>query len=112
MLENMLLFSNSYKDGKIKQAFISQMVVPKGADTDIHVGDKVYLDKIEVKPKGKDPSITFTIQACGNCDFTPVTTGLWRATVAFQFPQGALDQPDVAKIQQVIGEVFTIAQAV
>jgi len=111
MLQNALIFSNGYKDGQIKQAFISKMVVPAGTDTNIQVGDKVYLTLIEVKTKGKDPSITFTIQACGTCDFTPVTTGLWRANVAFQFPQGALDQPDIAKIQQTIGEVFTIVQA-
>jgi hypothetical protein len=111
MLQNALVFSNSYKDGQIRQAFVSKVFVPQGTDTDIHVGDRVYLVKIEVKPKGKDPSIVFLIQACGNCDFTPVTTGIWRASVAFQFPQGALDQPDIATIRQKIGEVFTVAQA-
>jgi len=110
MLQNFLIFVNTYKDGQIKQAFVSKMMVPKGTDTEIHVGDKVYLDKIEVKPKGKEPSITFTIQACGNCDFTPVSSGLWRAAVAFQFAEGALDQPDIAKIRQTIGEVFTVVQ--
>jgi hypothetical protein len=105
------IFSNSYKDGQIKQAFVSKILVPSGTDTDIHVGDNVYLDKIEVKFKGKDPSIVFMIQACGNCDFTPITEGPWRAAVAFPFPQGALDQPDIAKIQQAISEVFTIARA-
>ncbi len=69
------------------------------------VGDKVYPTKIDVNPK-KD-SIAFSIVACDTCNGTNPPT-YYKSEVDFQFAKGSLQKGDVSKIEDTIGEVFSI----
>jgi hypothetical protein len=97
----------TYRDGQIKTGKVGRFVKLAQKNPDLHIGDKVYLVKIDVK----DQAINFSVQTCDACDFTPISTGLARAVVSFVFPKEVLEAADMNKIQRTVAEVFTPAAA-
>jgi hypothetical protein len=76
------------------------------ADTHLFkIGDKVYPTKINVDMK--DEKVAFSIVACDTCNKTdPATYN--KSEVDFQFDEGFLEKGDVSKIEDTIGEVFSL----
>ena len=70
-----------------------------------NVGDKVYPSNISVDVAHE--KISFFLVACDTCNKTDPPTA-YKAEVDFQFAKGYLESPDVSKIEDTIGEVFTI----
>jgi len=68
-------------------------------------GQKLYPLKIDVNLK-KD-SVALRLTACDSCNGTDPPTS-FKGEVVFQFEKGFLDKGDVSKIEDTIGEVFTI----
>jgi hypothetical protein len=69
-------------------------------------GDKVYATKIAVD-NSKD-TVTFAIVSCDTCNnVDPPTYN--KANVVFKFASGTLAKGDVAKIEDTIGQLFSIS---
>ncbi|HEY6331192.1 MAG TPA: hypothetical protein VI756_17830 [Blastocatellia bacterium] len=92
---------NNYKDGHFKHGTLSALGVShtSGGARPFAVGDRVYLLKIDVK----DSEVVFNVLSCAAIDGV-----IYKSTVSFQFGKGYLDNADTAKIQQTIGEVFSV----
>jgi hypothetical protein len=105
---------NSYKDGQIKTGAVgaisrfSHLGIPgipsapaaiSNTPTRVFVnGEKVYVTKIEVK--GNNVIFTLFSDAYDNVHY--------KATLSFEFPKAVIASNDVAKVQQTLGEVFTV----
>jgi len=72
------------------------------------IGEKVYATKISVVPK--DEKITVKIVACDTCNGTNPPT-YYKSQVDFIFPAGFLEKGDVSKVEDTLGEVFSIDDA-
>lgn len=92
---------NNYKDGHFKHGALNAIGVmhTSGGSRPFQVGERVYLLKIDVR----DTEVVFDVLSC-----TAISGAVYRSTVSFQFGKGYLDNADTAKIQQTIGEVFSV----
>ena len=68
-------------------------------------GEKVYPSNIAVDVKNE--KISFHVVACDICNKTSPPT-YYNAVVVFQFAPGYLETADVSKIEDTIGEVFSL----
>jgi hypothetical protein len=69
------------------------------------VGEKVYITKIEVKPKNDRVSVKLI--ECDSCNGVQQPSS-FRAQVDFIFAKGFLDNPDASKVEDAIGQVLNI----
>jgi hypothetical protein len=68
-------------------------------------GEKVYLQKFAIDVKGE--KVVFSVVACDTCNNTDPPT-FFKATVAFQFAKGFLEQGDVSQVEDTIGQVLSL----
>jgi hypothetical protein len=72
------------------------------------IGEKVYPTKINVVTK--DEKITIKVVACDTCNGTNPPT-YYKSQVDFIFPAGFLEKGDVSKVEDTVGEVFSLDDA-
>jgi hypothetical protein len=94
-----------YQDGTLHSPNGVCANMAKQTSRIFETGEKVYATKIEVKPKNDKVSVH--IVACDSCNGTNPAT-FYKSQVDFQFAKGYMGAPDVSKIEDAIGEVFTI----
>ena len=104
---NEFAFTNSFKDGRIKRSMGSALIHDAKTSRELQVGEKVYLLKTEVK----DAGIVFSLQTCIACDGSDVdlVQMAYRAALTFQLPKGYWETVDIAQIQRMVGQAFTLA---
>jgi hypothetical protein len=71
----------------------------------MQVGDKVYVTKIDVS-LDKD-RVSIQLMECDSCNGVQQPS-FYKSEVFFQFPKGSLQNPDVSKIEDTIGQVLAI----
>lgn len=96
-----------YQDGTL-HAPTAMCVSMAKLSRSFQTGEKVYFTKIEVKPK--NDKVSLKIVACDTCNGTNPPT-YYKSQVDFQFAKGYLAMSDAAKIEETIGEVFTVDAA-
>src|ERR1039457_516734 len=89
LANELVLFGNNYKDGRIKHSLGGSLFHTSNVIRDIQAGERVYLLKTEVK----DTGVVLNVQACEACDGSPMDFDPmpYRAAVTFQFPKGYLN---------------------
>jgi hypothetical protein len=94
-----------YQDGSLHapSGLCASMV--KNVSGYFQTGSKVYPLKIDVNLKNE--KVGFAVVACDSCNGTNPPT-FYKGQVDFEFTKGALENPDVSKIEDTIGEVFSI----
>lgn len=102
---SMVLCPAKYQDGTLHAPSSFCAMTVKDNSLIFLTGAKVYVTKIEVKPKNE--KVSLKIVACDACNGTNPPT-FYRSQVDFQFAKGFLENPDVSKIEDAIGEVFAI----
>jgi len=102
---SMVLCPAKYQDGTLHAPSSFCAMTVKDNSLIFLTGAKVYVTKIEVKPKNE--KVSLRIVACDTCNGTNPPT-FYRSQVDFQFAKGFLENPDVSKIEDAIGEVFAI----
>jgi hypothetical protein len=93
---------STYKDEVMHSPNAFCLVSMRNYTRDLTVGEKVYVDKIAVDEK-KD-RIELEVVECDSCNGNRSS---YKSKIAFQFSKGQLARTDVAKVTDVIGEVFS-----
>jgi hypothetical protein len=94
---------STYKDGKMNSPNALCLMAARDVTRDLTKGEKVYVENIDVDQKNN--KIEFKIVECDSCNGN---RSAYKAKIEFQFPKGQLNGADVAKISNVIGEVFAV----
>jgi hypothetical protein len=69
------------------------------------IGEKVYVAKMDVSVK--NDRVAFVVVECDSCNGVNQQSS-YKAVVAFQFEKGFLSSADSTKVDNVIGEVFSL----
>ena len=94
-----------YKDGDLKQPTAGQRMFLGNNTRFLQVGEKVYVQKVDVNLKGD--KIQFTIVECDQCNGVNQTS-LYKGVVSFEFAKGSLATADPMHVEDTISEVLSL----
>jgi len=94
-----------FKDGELKQPSAGQRMFLGTQTRFLEVGEKVYVQKVDVNLKMD--KIQITVVECDRCNGVNQTS-LYKGAVAFEFAKGSLAAADPGMIEDTIAQVFTI----
>jgi hypothetical protein len=94
-----------FKDGDLKQPSAGQRMFLGNQTRFLEVGEKVYVQKVDVNLKLD--KIQITVVECDKCNGVNQTS-LYKGAVAFEFAKGSLAAADPGMIEDTIAQVFTI----
>lgn len=94
-----------FKDGELKQPSAGQRMFLGTQTRFLEVGEKVYVQKVDVNLKLD--KVQITVVECDQCNGVNQTS-LYKGAVAFEFAKGSLATADPGMIEDTIAQVFTI----
>jgi hypothetical protein len=102
---NMTMGVAIFKDGDLKQPSASNRMFLGNVTRFLQVGEKVYVQKVDVNLKAD--KVQLTVVECDQCNGVNQPS-LFKGVVSFEFPKGSLGTADPAMIEDAIAQVFTI----
>jgi hypothetical protein len=96
---------STFKDGELKQPSAGQRMLLGTQTRFLQVGEKVYVEKVDVNLKAD--KVQLTVVECDQCNGVNQPS-LYKGAVAFEFPKGTLVTADPANVEDTIAQVFTI----
>jgi hypothetical protein len=103
--QSMMACPAKFQDGEVKSPTGMCAAMVKQVSRFMQVGDKVYVTKIDVS-LDKD-RVSIQLMECDSCNGVQQPS-FYKSEVFFQFPKGSLQNPDVSKIEDTIGQVLAI----
>jgi hypothetical protein len=103
--QSMMACPAKVQDGEVKSPTGMCAAMVKQVSRFMQVGDKVYVTKIDVS-LDKD-RVSIQLMECDSCNGVQQPS-FYKSEVFFQFPKGSLQNPDVSKIEDTIGQVLAI----
>jgi hypothetical protein len=94
-----------FKDGELKQPSAGQRMFLGTQTRFLEVGEKMYVQKVDVNLKLD--KIQITVVECDQCNGVNQPS-LYKGAVAFEFAKGSLAAADPGMIEDTIAQVFTI----
>jgi hypothetical protein len=102
---NATMGTSVFKDGELHQPSAGNRLVLGAVTRFLTVGEKVYVQKVDVNLKAD--KVAFTIVECDSCNGVNQQS-LYKSVVSFEFAKGTLATADPAQVEDTIGSVFTI----
>jgi hypothetical protein len=94
-----------FKDGDLKQPSAGNRMFLGNVTRFLQVGEKVYLQKVDVNLK--TDKVQLTVVECDSCNGVNQPS-LFKGVVSFEFAKGSLLTADPATIEDTIAQVFMI----
>ena len=94
-----------FKDGELKQPSAGQRMFLGTQTRFLEVGEKMYVQKVDVNLKLD--KIQITVVECDRCNGVNEPS-LYKGAVAFEFAKGSLAAADPGMVEDTIAQVFTI----
>ena len=102
---NVTMGTATFKDGELHQPSAGNRMVLGAVTRFLTVGEKVYVEKVDVNMKAD--KVAITIVECDSCNGVNQQS-LFKGVVSFEFAKGTLATADPAQVEDTIGAVFTI----
>jgi hypothetical protein len=103
--QSMMACPAKFQDGELKSPTGMCVAMVKQVSRLLQVGDKVYATKIDVS-LDKD-RVSIQLIECDSCNGVQQPS-FYKSEVFFQFPKGSLQNPDVSRIEDTIGQVLAV----